>query len=344
MQTTTYKRSLVAAFGAATLATVLASCGGGSSYPNSLATGAITVSGVVEQGQTLTVTSTLSDADGLGTLTYQWQADGVDIVGATGSTLVLATAQVGKAISVVVTYIDGRGNREIVSSAVTVKAVFAASNLQGIWTAGTIGVDAASMVVLSNGATWMLVNHSPQVQLIVAALKGTANGYDGTGKQYTSGLVAAPVVVSFLTSVVERVSQTGTVTPVGAAAKNYSFSYDNRYQSPALMSDIAGNWSGSRNAGTVLVNWSVSAAGVLTGSSTAGCSYAGTIGVHGANAVPVGVFDLVLTETCINLGVTDVKNFAGIVTQDAAKTAAIFAFTTTSGSEGDAQRMTKVAP
>ncbi|MBF0099021.1 MAG: FG-GAP repeat protein, partial [Magnetococcales bacterium] len=57
--------------------------------------------------------------DGLGAISYQWQADGVNIVGATGSTLVLAEAQVGSVITVLASYSDGHGTAESVTSAST---------------------------------------------------------------------------------------------------------------------------------------------------------------------------------------------------------------------------------
>ena len=62
-------------------------------------------------------TSALDDADGLGTLSYQWKADGTNISGATSSTYTLTQAEVGKAITVAVSYTDGEGTSESVLSA-----------------------------------------------------------------------------------------------------------------------------------------------------------------------------------------------------------------------------------
>jgi Ca2+-binding RTX toxin-like protein len=70
-------------------------------------------------GEMLTASHTLADADGLGLISYQWQADGADIAGATGATFILAEAQVGKAITVKASYTDGRGHAESVTSATT---------------------------------------------------------------------------------------------------------------------------------------------------------------------------------------------------------------------------------
>jgi Ca2+-binding RTX toxin-like protein len=68
---------------------------------NSVATGSVTISGIATQGQILTAANTLTDADGMGLVGYQWKADGTLIDGGTGPTLPLTQAQVGKAITVV---------------------------------------------------------------------------------------------------------------------------------------------------------------------------------------------------------------------------------------------------
>jgi hypothetical protein len=85
---------------------------------NDIPVGAVNISGVATQGQTLTATNTLSDLDGLGTIAYQWQADGVSISGATNATFVLGQAQVGKVIAVTAKYTDAGGTAEsVISSA-----------------------------------------------------------------------------------------------------------------------------------------------------------------------------------------------------------------------------------
>ncbi|MBF0627392.1 MAG: FG-GAP repeat protein, partial [Magnetococcales bacterium] len=84
---------------------------------NDAPTGTVTVSGTATQGQTLTAANTLADLDGLGSITYQWLADNAVISGATGATLVLGEAQVGKAITVRASYTDGHGTVERVTSA-----------------------------------------------------------------------------------------------------------------------------------------------------------------------------------------------------------------------------------
>jgi Domain of unknown function (DUF4347)/FG-GAP-like repeat len=83
---------------------------------NDLPTGTVSISGTTTQGQTLTASNALADLDGLGTITYQWLAAGVNISGATGNSLVLSQAEVGKAITVKASYTDGQGTDESVTS------------------------------------------------------------------------------------------------------------------------------------------------------------------------------------------------------------------------------------
>ena len=86
---------------------------------NDLPTGQVTISGTATQGQTLTALNTLADIDGLGSISYQWLADGIAISGATGSTLVLTQVHVGRQISVRASYRDGGLTDEAVTSAPT---------------------------------------------------------------------------------------------------------------------------------------------------------------------------------------------------------------------------------
>ena len=74
-------------------------------------------------------TSGIADDDGLdnASFSYQWLADDSNISGATGETYTLADADVGKAVSVTVSFTDGGGNEESLTSAAT-GAVEAKSN------------------------------------------------------------------------------------------------------------------------------------------------------------------------------------------------------------------------
>ena len=92
------------------------------SLPNSPATGAPTITGVVQVGETLTAETTgIADADGLdnAVFSYQWLADDADISVATGKTYALTEADEGKTVKVQVSFTDDAGNEETLTSAAT---------------------------------------------------------------------------------------------------------------------------------------------------------------------------------------------------------------------------------
>ena len=90
---------------------------------NSPATGAPTIAGTVQVGETLTAdTSGIADQDGLGSAfySYQWLADDADIAGATAGTYTLVDADAGVAVRARVSFTDDAGNEETLTSAATV--------------------------------------------------------------------------------------------------------------------------------------------------------------------------------------------------------------------------------
>ena len=91
---------------------------------NSAPSGEVGVGGTASQGEVLTASNDLADADGLGAIGYQWQSspDGdswSDIAGATGGSVTLTAALVGRQVRVVAGYTDGHGTVESVVSTAT---------------------------------------------------------------------------------------------------------------------------------------------------------------------------------------------------------------------------------
>lgn len=86
---------------------------------NDIPSGEVMIDGSAAEGETLTVVNTLADADGLGTIHYQWESSGSAISGATSSSYTLTHAEVGKVITVTASYQDSFGAAESVTSAGT---------------------------------------------------------------------------------------------------------------------------------------------------------------------------------------------------------------------------------
>ena len=84
---------------------------------NDAPTGSLAISGTAKTGNTLRLDNTLADADGLGSFTYQWLANGTPIAGATSTAWYLTANETGKRLSVLARYTDGQGTEETVTSA-----------------------------------------------------------------------------------------------------------------------------------------------------------------------------------------------------------------------------------
>ena len=127
---------------------------------NSAATGAPTINGTAQVGETLTaITSGISDADGLAnaSFTYQWLADDADISGATGSSYTLVAADVGKAIKVSVSFTDDEGNAETLTSAATTAVALTGGSTNSLERSDQENVQensAATGAPTINGTAW----------------------------------------------------------------------------------------------------------------------------------------------------------------------------------------------
>src|SRR5262249_13320119 len=126
---------------------------------NDAPTGSLVVTGELVQGGGLTAdTSTLADADGLGTLHYVWERStsngGFVAVGSDQPTYTLTAADVGSQIRVQVSYTDGDGTPEQVLSGTT-SSVLTANTAPTIISNG--GGDTAALSVAENTTAVALV-------------------------------------------------------------------------------------------------------------------------------------------------------------------------------------------
>ena len=148
-------------------------------------TGTVTIDdSTPARDQLLTATNDLVDNDGLGTLTYTWQrADdagfttNVATVGTNATTFTPVTGEVGKFLRVTISYTDGNGNAESVSSPVT-SAVSDVNQSEG--TSGndafTLTYSASSVAITistNGGATTSLGSFPLTAPLTLFGLGGT---------------------------------------------------------------------------------------------------------------------------------------------------------------------------
>lgn len=92
-------------------------------YVNHPLIGDVTITGDTHEGGTLSAGHTLSDLNGIASISYHWLRNGVEIPSATSATYTLTQADVGASIRVAISTIDGRGNLAVKSSATDLQII-----------------------------------------------------------------------------------------------------------------------------------------------------------------------------------------------------------------------------
>ena len=207
--------------------------------PNTPATGAPTITGTAQVGQTLTAgTTAIVDADGLTSVsyTYQWIRVATDntetnISGATASTHTLVAADQGTTIKVTVSFTDDASNAETLTSAATA-AVAAAPNtpatgaptITGTATVGQTLTAGTTAIMDADGLTTVQAIGLYKFQWIRVATDNSETNIASATVTYT--LVAADqgttikVTVSFTDDASNAETLTSAATAPVAAAPN----------------------------------------------------------------------------------------------------------------------------
>jgi hypothetical protein len=112
-----------------------------------------------------------------------------------------------------------------------------------------------------------------------------------------------------------------TLTTAGVT-ETYAMGYQSRYDTAATLADHAGDWTATSGPGRL--TWHITATGILSGTGSTGCSYAGQIKLR---AEAKAVVDLIVAEQCADKS----RQLAGIALLSANKRSATLAMTTTDG-------------
>ncbi|MBF0185243.1 MAG: FG-GAP repeat protein, partial [Magnetococcales bacterium] len=238
---------------------------------NDAPVGTATIAGAAVQYSTLTASNSLTDLDGLGTVSYQWQLSNDGVSGwsnlATGNSYTLTQAEVGKYLHVVASYTDLLGGNESVTGAVTAQVANVNDAPGGIVTlTGTSAQN--STLTASNSLTDLdgIGTVSYQWQVSNDGVSGWSNLATGSsytltqaevGKylhvvaSYTDQLSANESVTSAVTAVVANVNDlpSGTVTITGSATQGVALSISN------TLADVDG-------LGSLSYQWQLSADGI----------------------------------------------------------------------------------
>ena len=194
--------------------------------------------------------------------------------------------------------------------------------LQGIWESSSPGVK-TSAVVLPDGQTWLAQSQANvDVDLVIAKLEASGNGsgFIGSGKRYL--LRTTTVGTIDLNAGKTATSSLSLTLTTAGVTETYAMGYQSRYDAAATLADYAGDWTGASGPGTL--NWHITAAGILSGNGSTGCTYAGQIRLR---AEAKAVVDLIVAELCAGNSLS----LAGIALLSADKRSASLAMTTTDG-------------
>lgn len=181
---------------------------------------------------------------------------------------------------------------------------------QGIWR-GPMGSDNVSVIVLPTatstaGALWAISRDSfGTTRLFKADVTSSGPNFVGTGSVLTSNPTSVGPAV--------EVSVAGSASPQSSlsfalGSDSASLAAASYYADSASLADWTGQWQNSQalgSAGTLVTNWTVSAEGVISGTRSDGCSYAGTVALR---PEAKAVVNITVAETCASTTL----NFSGI--------------------------------
>jgi hypothetical protein len=187
-----------------------------------------------------------------------------------------------------------------------------AADLQGRWASTTPGSSLLVIPSASGGGTegWRLTSDGLSLEFWPVSASGT-NSVSVNAKRYSLGEDKDPVLES----------KDGTANLTSPEALTFGalvFSRSSLLDTPVALSSLTGQWTATAGGGTVTQSLNVASNGDITGSSTTGCAYSGTLGSRPG----VGVLDMNVTETCGSVPSQTVKTFAGIASYAATTTPA----------------------
>lgn len=235
---------------------------------------------------------------------------------------------VASASAIILSACGGGGSGSSVGSTITPPTGVDTSTLQGRWVTASGATPSYTALVVPDGTTtstataWVLAQDASRLVKISATSSQSANGKsydlaapgstatDIASGSYTANLSATPKSISFANVLGASLSLTQSDPLSGIAAH----------------ADAAGTWKAS--AGAVYITWTLNDTGVLSGSSTSGCTYSGNTTIPTA----VKLYRVSFTETCSATATA----FAGIATLNTDRTRLTVATTTAGDAKGSA--------
>ncbi|NHZ42515.1 hypothetical protein F1609_20390 [Massilia sp. CCM 8693] len=166
---------------------------------------------------------------------------------------------------------------------------------QGFWSASAGDGSVVSATILPDGQAWVVYERDGAVSAVAqASLVRSGTAYSGSGQYFP--LSGASAQAFTLSGSLPGSAADGLPVSIriGTAAPGpLAWTYNKAYDTPTVQASLAGRWIGKLGAN--VLSWDVDGAGRLSGTSTTGCLYGGSLTVHPGAAA---VLDAAITETC----------------------------------------------
>ena len=185
------------------------------------------ITGDATQGQILTAnTDGISDADGLTSFSYQWYSNDVAISGATNSTYILTQNEVGKIIRVTVSYTDGGGTLESITSA------------------NSVAVQAINVAPVNSVPIAQNINEDNLLSITGISVSDASGGtLISTNLQVNNGSVSVTpsgsATISAGANNSNNLTITGSISDVNATLASLSYQGDSNYSGSDILTIIS---------------------------------------------------------------------------------------------------------
>lgn len=189
--------------------------------------------------------------------------------------------------------------------------------VQGFWSGPIEGNGTVEAMILRNGETWVVVQSGGAVRSA-----GRAQGVLGAAGMTATGVLTdlaagtSQTLTVQATAVVPKASLTGSLT-APPPVRSVTWAYNARYDTTLPLADFAGRWSSTAGGQRIAATWDITAAGAVTGTSSTGCTYTGTLAAHPQAA---SLASLALSENCAGRTLA----YAGVANLNEARTQASF--------------------
>lgn len=199
------------------------------------------------------------------------------------------------------------------SGETVIPSTFDVAQLQGRWVTGTGVTPGYTTLVLppqaGSAPAWVLAQDAGSLTRL-NLVGGATLSVSGKSYSLTSAALGQPVSTG-ASAVANLTASPKTLTLSNLSTSPIVLSLSDGLTGTPPQADVSGSWSASAGNGAQEVNWSLNASGAISGSSTTGCVWSGSLLAR----VDVRLYNASMTENCAGT----INQFSGVATVNADK-------------------------